>query len=130
MKKFLSMLSFVMIMFVAITTAHADPYIQAEITNIDFRPGSNSIVLYITLYNTGDRNAELTALDVHSLNIYSTNGSVLWSGNVNFRNPTNCYINAGYHISGVPFTITNINVPAYYGRTTYNWNYTAYWRIY
>lgn len=129
MKKFLSMLSFVVIMFAAMTV-HADPYIQAEITSIDFRPSSNSIVLYMTLYNTGDRNAELTALAVHSLNIYSTNGGVLWSGSVNFNNPSNCYINAGYHISNVPFTITNVNAPYYNGRTTYNWNYTAYWRRY
>lgn len=130
MKKFLSMLSFAMIMFVASTVAHADPYIQAEITSIDFRPGSNQIVLYMTLYNTGDRRAEVTALHVHSLNIYDTNGNLLWSDSVNFNNPSNCYIEAGYHISNVPFTIIQTRAPAYYGRTTYNWNYTAYWRTY
>ena len=130
MKKFLSMMLFAMIMLVASTVAHADPYIQAEITSIDFRPGSNQIVLYVTLYNTGDTNAELTALEVHYLKIYADNGNLLWSGSLNFNNPSNCYLQAGYHISNVPFTIVNTNSPYYNGRTTYNWRYTAHWRTY
>lgn len=130
MKKFFSMLTFAAIMFVATAVANAAGYIEAEISTIDFHPENGTIQLGITLYNTGDRPANVTALNIHELYIYDTAGNLLWSDSVNFTTVRNCYIDPGYHIANAQFTITNTTPPAYYQRTTYNWRYTVYWNNY
>ena len=124
MRKFFSVVA-ALIIFVSMSIAHAEPRIQAEITNFTFELPEDSIVLSVTLYNTGDQNAELTSLEIHELNIHDTDGNLLWTGSVNFNNLSNCYIEAGHHISDVPFTITNANVPRYDGRVHCDWKYTT-----
>ena len=108
----------------------AEPFIEAYITRIKFRPKKNSIVLYMMLSNTGGRDAQITAFDVEYLNIYDAAGHLLWSDDVIFNNVRDCYVQAGCHISEVPFIIDDVNVPAYRGGTTTDWNYRIYWNKY
>ena len=127
MRKFFSVVA-ALIIFVSMSIAHAEPRIQAEITHFSFEPTENLIVMSVTLYNTGDQNAELTSLEINELSIYDTQGNLLWTGSVNFNNLSNYYIEAGHHISDVPFTITNTNAPSYNGDVRYDWKYTTNWR--
>lgn len=116
MKKFFSLLSFMVIMFVSATVANADPVIRLEITGVDFNPPNGTLTLYTTLTNVGDKDAEVHTLNVDKLTISAGDGSnqVLFSAeNFTLKIPP-CYLKAGGQSVNVEW-VMQAQLPEYSG---------------
>ena len=117
MKKILSLMTFVAILFVASAT-QAAPRISVDITGTWLNSKDNTIHLYTTVTNRGDQNMLNKKLNVKFLRIYNAKGkSLLSCGNFSLEPAEPFVVKAGYHVDNVEWVIHGNKVPNYSGNT-------------
>ena len=123
MKKFLSLLSFAVIMFVATTVTHATPNVTVEFTSVAFDSPNKTITLVTRLTNSGDQNAEVEALNLAHLRLAASDtGEILFEGENVSMTIAPCLVPAGSYVEDVVWVLQTDYLPEYNGQMTIDWN--------